>query len=307
MSHRWNDNEFARTGRFRSGGELYGGYSQASRISGRPKATLSRRVVDLEESLGVRLIERGSGALRLTEAGALLHARTRKLLGELVEAGEMVSATPGHPHGRLRISAPVLLADMVLGRLAVGFARAYPEVQLDIKAEDRIADLFADGYDLVIRVNPPPHEQLVGRCVLRDERWLVAAPSISRPIAGDGDAPPVLPAIVRTMPRRGTIWRVHDGKSVSCFVPEPVMRLSSLPMLRDAVMAGAGAGLLPRSIVGHDVAAGRLVNWGVEDGPPTELWALHTSRRLASPKVTAFIKYLAVSLAGVEDFVSGGS
>ena len=284
----------------------HGGYSQASRKTGRPKATLSRRVVDLEESLGVRLIARGSRTLRLTEAGALLHARTRPLLSELAEAGEMVSAVPGHPRGRLSVSAPVLLSDMVLGRIAVGFARAYPEVQLDITAEDRIVDPSADGYDLVIRVNPPSDEQLVGRCVLRDERWLVAAPSIGRPTAHAGDVPPGLPAIVRTMPRRGTIWRIHDGKSTSCFVPEPMMRLSSLPMLRDAVVAGAGSALLPRSLVGHDVAAGRLVFWGVEDGPPTELWALHTSRRLASPKVTAFIRYLAIALAGIEDSVLHG-
>lgn len=276
----------------------YGGYSQASRKTGRPKATLSRRVIDLEESLGVRLIERGSRALRLTEAGASLHARTKPLLSELVEAGEIASATPRHPQGRLNVSAPVLLSDTALGRIAASFVRAYPQVQLEITAEDRIADLSADGYDLIIRVNPSPDEQLVGRCVLRDERWLVAAPTIDRPAELVGERP-VLAAIVRTPPPQGTIWRVRDRTGALRFAPEPVMRLSSLPMLRDAVVAGAGAALLPRSLVGHDVAAGRLVSWGVEDGPPTELWALHTSRRLVSAKVTAFIRHLAAELADV--------
>ncbi len=77
----------------------------------------------------------------------------------------------------------------------------------------------------------------------------------------------------------------------------PVLRLSSLPTLRDAVVAGAGAALLPRSLVGGDVAAGRLACWGWLEGPPTELWALHTSRRLVSPKVTAFVAHVATALS----------
>jgi len=82
----------------------------------------------------------------------------------------------------------------------------------------------------------------------------------------------------------------------------PVLRLSSLPTLRDAVVAGAGAALLPRSLVGGDVAAGRLACWGWLEGPPTELWALYTSKRLVSPKVRAFVAHLADALA-----VQGGT
>lgn len=275
----------------------HGGFGRAARASGRAKATLSRRVSELEASLGARLIERGERSLRLTEAGALLHARTGPLLSEIAEAGAVVGGGLDRPRGRLRVSAPLLLSDTQLGRVAADFARAYPEVELEICAEDRFVDPIEEGFDVIIRVNPKPDERLVGRCVLRDELWLVAPPDLPRPdTSAESDVTPV-PAAVRWTPRPEEAWQVHDGRTRRAFAPVPVLRLSSLPTLRDAVVAGAGAALLPRSLVGGDVAAGRLACWGWLEGPPTELWALHTSRRLVSPKVTAFVAHVATALS----------
>lgn len=274
----------------------HGGFSQASRIAGRPKATLARRVGALETTLGVRLLERSSRGLQLTEAGVRLQARVGPLLAELAQAGEGVG-TEGPPRGRLRVSAPTLLSDNTLGPIAVSFARAYPEVSLEITAENRMAELPADGYDLVIRVDPGPQERLVGRCVLRDERWLVAAPDVPCPAEGAGNPRP-LPVIVSVTAKPGAVWTVFEGDRTLRFFPRVVLRLSSLPMQRAAVLVGGGAALLPRSLVGQDVSAGRLVRWGVESGAPPELWALHTSRRLVDPKVAAFVQHLAAALSG---------
>jgi DNA-binding transcriptional LysR family regulator len=274
----------------------HGGFSQASRTAGRPKATLARRVGELETLLGIRLLERTSRGVQLTEAGLRLQARVGPLLAELAQAGEGVG-TEGPPRGRLRISAPTLLSDYALGPIAVSFARAYPEVSLEITAENRMAELPADGYDLVIRVDPAPQERLVGRCVLRDERWLVAAPSIPRPDKGACVSAPV-PVIVHVPPKAGAVWTVREGDRTLRFSPRVVLRLSSLPMQRAAVLTGGGAALLPRSLVGQDVSAGRLVRWGVDGGAPPELWALHTSRRLVDTKVTAFVQHLTAAFAG---------
>ena len=274
----------------------HGGFSQAARGAGRPKATLARRVGELETTLGVRLLERSSRGLHLTEAGVRLQARVGPLLAELAQAGEGVG-TEGPPRGRLRVSAPTLLSDTALGPIAVSFARAYPEVSLEITAENRIADLPAEGYDLVIRVDPAPQERLVGRCVLRDERWLVAAPSIPVPAEEAGDPPP-LPVIAHAPLKAGAIWTVREGGRTLRFSPRVALRLSSLAMQRAAILAGGGAALLPRSLVGQDVSAGRLDRWGVENGVPPQLWALHTSRRLVDPKVTAFVQHLAAALVG---------
>lgn len=274
----------------------HGGFGRASRVSGRPKATLSRRVSELEASLGTRLIERGTRSLRLTEAGTLLHARTGPLLNEIAEAGAAVAGGLDRPRGRLIVSAPVLLCDTAFGTMAAAFLRAYPEVQLEIRAEDRFVDAVNEGIDVVIRVNPSPDERLVGRCVLRDERWLVAVPDFTKPAADHGGKPRPVPVVMRAPPAAGETWPIHDGAGRVLYAPTMILRLSSLPMVRDAVVAGAGAALLPRSLVQPDVAAGRLSCWGWIEGPPTEVWALHTSRRLVSPKVSAFVSYLADTL-----------
>jgi DNA-binding transcriptional LysR family regulator len=140
----------------------HGGFGRASRVSGRPKATLSRRVTQLELSLGVRLIDRGSHTLRLTEEGRALHERTAGPLSEISEAGEAVALGAAVPRGRLRVSAPVVIAHLAFGRIGARFALAHPEVQLEIVAEDRRVDPIEDGYDLVIRVDPSPEDRLVG-------------------------------------------------------------------------------------------------------------------------------------------------
>src|ERR1700744_1496780 len=100
----------------------HGGFGRASRASGAPKATLSRRIRELEESLGVRLIERGGRVLRLTEGGAILHARTETSLGEIGGALADTRAGLGRPSGRLRVSVPVLFAQNAMGRIAAAFA-----------------------------------------------------------------------------------------------------------------------------------------------------------------------------------------
>jgi DNA-binding transcriptional LysR family regulator len=269
-----------------------GGFGRASRVSGRSKTTLSRRVAELEQSLGVRLIDRGSHNLRLTEEGRALHERTSGPLSEISEASEAVVLGASIPRGRLRVSAPVVIAHVALGRIGARFALAYPEVQLEIVAEDRRVDPVEDGYDLVIRVDPSPDDRLVGRRFLNDERLIVAHPGLPRPEGRppDRDSPLSVKAVLLSTTPPDTTWRLRNGQAADIVLkPEPVLRLSSLLMVRDAVLAGAGAAMLPKLLVADDVAAGRLALWGIQAGAPVELWALQSSRRLVGAKVRAFL------------------
>lgn len=269
-----------------------GGFGAASRKTGRPKATLSRRVIELEESLGVRLLERGGRTLRLTDEGLALFTRTEGLLGEIQEAGEAVSEGRERPRGRLRVSAPVLFSHIVMGRVAAEFSLLYPEVQLEVTAEDRLADLVEEGYDAAIRINPRPDSGLVGRRLLRDRQIAVAAPSQARPPAAD---PRDFPAVVPTSAPAEPLWEIEGWDAP--LAPRPVLRLSSLIMVRDAVRLGAGAAVLPESIVGADLADGRLISWGARIGPPAEIWVLHASRRLTSAKTRAFVDHLGAAFS----------
>ena len=265
----------------------HGGFGRAARLSGRPKATLSRRVAELERSLDLRLFERGARSLKLTEEGRLLHERTAVLLTEIDEVAAVIASGGERPRGRLRISAPLLFSQTAMGRLAAGFALKYPEVRLEVTTEDRPVDMVEEGYDLVIRVNPAPDENLVGRIFLRDRLVVVAGAGVARP-AGDA----AVPAVVRIAGDRTTAWDVTGPAGTARIAIDPVLSLSSLIMVRDAVRMGVGAGRLPISLVSQDLAAGTLVHWGDADAPEIAVWALYPSRRLLSARVSAFLDYL---------------
>ena len=273
----------------------HGGFGRASRASGQPKATLSRRVRDLEKSLGVRLIERGSRTLRLTDEGVALHTRTGSPMGEIAEALQDVKAGLGRPGGRLRVSVPLLFAQTSLGALAAAFLAAYPEVLLEVATDDRFVDLVADEVDVVIRVNPRPDSELVGRCFLRNRLMLVAPPSLPQPPAdAQPDRPDRCPAVMRTGAPHDEMWHVIDEATglERVFHPQAVLRLASPLSVRDAVLGGAGAAMIPRTIAVNALASGRLVSWGLSNAPATEVWVLHASHRLVSPKVSAFVTFV---------------
>jgi DNA-binding transcriptional LysR family regulator len=265
----------------------HGGFGRAARAAARPKATLSRRVAELEASLNLRLVERGGRILKLTEEGRALYERTSALLTDLDETAAAIASGGHRPRGRLRISAPLLFSQTAMGKLAAQFARRYPEVRLEVTTEDRAVDMVEEGFDLVIRVNPAADENLVGRAFLRDRLVVVASPEVERP-AGQS----AVPAIVRGPIGATETWQVTSSSGTSRIAAEPVLSLSSMIMLRDAVRAGAGVARLPISLVGQDIASGRLRHWGDVEGSEIALWALYPSRRLLSARVSAFLDLL---------------
>ena len=267
----------------------HGGFGRASRESGRPKATLSRRVADLESGLNLRLFERGARALKLTEEGRALFEKTSVLLVELDEATAAISAGGDEPRGRLRVSAPLLFSQAAMGKLAAQFAMKHRAIRLEVTTEDRAVDMVEEGYDLVIRVNPDPDESLVGRIFLRDRIVMVANPELHRPA---GQVP--IPVVVRggTTGEQTAVWELTEKGKKKRLTVQPVLSLSSLFMVRDAVRANVGAARLPLSLVAHDLAAGTLVQWGDVAGPEVALWALYPSRRLLSARVSAFLNFL---------------
>jgi DNA-binding transcriptional LysR family regulator len=264
----------------------HGGFGKAARAAARPKATLSRRVAELEASLDVRLFERGARTLKLTEEGRALFERTAVLLTELDETAAAISSRGHTPRGRLRISAPLLFSQTAMGKIAAGFAKKFPEVRLEVTTEDRAVDMVEEAYDLVIRVNPAPDDSLVGRVFLHDRLVIVASPELAR----TDDAP--VPAVVRGAIGQVETWRAATPSGETAIIVDPVLGLSSLVMVRDAVRAGVGVGRLPLSLVSHDMHAGTLVHWGDVEGPDTTLWALYPTRRLLSARVSAFLDHL---------------
>ncbi|WP_019998688.1 LysR family transcriptional regulator [Aureimonas ureilytica] len=265
----------------------HGGFGKAARAAARPKATLSRRVAELEAALSLRLFERGRRDLKLTEEGRALFERAGSLLTELEETTAAIASGGEAVRGRLRISAPLLFSQTAMGRLAVAFALRHPAVRLEVTTDDRPVDMIEERYDLAIRVNPAPDDALVGRAFLHDRLVTVASPALARPSHDD-----TLPVVLRGSGDPNAIWELEIAEGQMHVAVDPVMRLSSLVMVRDAVRAGVGAARLPVSLVSGDLAGGRLVGWGEVPGSEITLWALYPSRRLLSARVSAFLDLL---------------
>lgn len=263
----------------------HGGFGKAARAARRPKATLSRCVAELEGSLDLRLFERGRRDLKLTEEGRALFERAGALLSELEETAAAIASGGERVRGRLRISVPLLFGQVAMGRLAAEFVRHYPEVRLEVTTDDRAVDMIEEGYDLVIRVDPAADETLVGRPFLHDRLVVVAAADLPRPAGG------AVPAVVRG-DDAAPVWKVAGTGGPVELAIGPVLRLSSMVMIRDAVRAGGGAARLPLSLVCRDIADGRLAHWGDVAGSDIALWALYPSRRLLNARVAAFLEFL---------------
>lgn len=267
----------------------HGGVGRAARITGRPKATLSRRIRQLEDTLGVRLFERGGHALHLTGEGRELQEQTQSLLEHIDEVGDTLRQRVSTPRGRLRISAPVLFGQRGLGRIAADYVLAYPEVQLEVVTEDRFVHPVDDDFDLIIRANPDPSTDLSGRCFLRDAQVVVAAPSLPRPTK---QREAVVPVIALPRSPGNASWQLGRARSVLTVATRTVLRLSSMAMIHDAVLAGVGAAAMPRSLVQVDIDTGRLLDWGTLTARQIEVWALYPSRRHVSARVSAFVNLL---------------
>lgn len=263
----------------------HGGFGKAARAARRPKATLSRRVAELEAALDVRLFERGKRDLKLTEEGRALAERAGALLTELDETIAAIASGGGKVQGRLRISAPLLFSQLAMGRLAAAFAITYPDVRLEVTTEDRPVDMIEEGYDLVIRVDPAADEALIGRPFLHDRLVVVASPDLAR-------SQETIVAAVTRVGDSSHHWSIEGPDGPIMIAVDPVLRLSSLVMIRDAVRAGAGVARLPLSLVSRDIEGGRLARWGDVTGSEVTLWALYPSRRLLTARVSAFLDLL---------------
>ncbi len=272
----------------------HGGLNAASRASGVPKATLSRQVRALEEALGTRLLERGGRQLGLTEEGRLLFERAAPLVAELDTLHETISGRGETPSGRLRISVPALFAQTAMGAIAATFVARHPEVTLDIEISDSFVDPVRDGYDMVIRVNPSPNSDLVGKCFLKTDMVLAAPPGMRRPEKSGARTPAVILSAQAAMRE----WTVVGPTGELRIVPDSVMTCSSMMIVHEAARSGAGAALLPRWLIEEDLARGRLNLWGVAPNRQIEAWVLHTSSRLTSLKVRLFVDLLVESYAG---------
>ncbi|KKB13270.1 LysR family transcriptional regulator [Devosia geojensis] len=272
-----------------------GGFSAAARQHGRSKALLSKYVTDLEDYLGVRLMNRTTRKLSLTEAGEAYYREASALLAQLDDLDASISEQTSEPRGLLRISAPRNFGEEPLAPAIFAYLKKYPKVSLDLRLEDRYVDLVDEGIDVALRISTLPDSSLIARKIADMHLVIAGAPALisERGRPEHPEALRNLPCIVDTNMQGQANWRfVEDGKTISIPVTGQV-RVNSPLAARSAAVAGLGFAALPSYLADPVVAAGALVPVLTEYVPTGQtLQAVYPHRRHLAGKVRALIDHL---------------
>ena len=238
-------------------------FSEAARRLSMPTSTVSRRVADLEAQLGVRLLERSTRNLRLTDVGSevLEHAQRTAELGDAVE--NIVSNVASNVSGTLRLSAPPSISDSLVVPLVSEFQACYPNVRVSIFVTERYVDHIAEGIDLAFRRGMLADSTLIARRILTYRHQLVASPAYLKK-----HKPPRTPQdllrhrlLAFSYWKPGNSWTLAhtNGKDKETLTFDPHLSMNDYVGLAHALLAGAGIGELPPIVQPQLVRNGRLV------------------------------------------------
>ena len=276
-------------------------FSEAARRLGMPVSTVSRRVADLEDQLGVRLLDRSTRNLRLTELGAevLEHALRSAEASEAVH--NLVSNRQSTVSGILRLSAPPSISDTLVTPLVTAFQASYPDVRVHILIAERFVDHIADGVDIVFRLGALKDSSLVARRMLTYRHQLVASPSYLK----NCRAPEVPQDLLGHRLLAFSYWKPEstwtfvnvDGKSEETITFQPYLSMNDFTGLTPALLAGGGIGDLPPVVQPELLRDGRLIevmpNWRFRT---LDLALVHLGNRHMARPVRLF-KEFAVQMA----------
>ncbi len=274
-----------------------GSFTSAAARLDLSKSVVSKHVTRLEEQLGARLLNRTTRRLSLTEAGRALYERSRKGLTEIEEATSEVSRLQDVPRGTLKINAPMSFGILHLAPALPELLRRYPELTVDMSLDDRQVDVIEEGFDVSVRIAELPDSSLVARRIAPCRHVIVAAPSyLAR--RGTPQAPEELRdhnIVTYRYQNSAREWhfRASDGKTTSVAVAGSLAMNNSLA-LRAALLEGVGITRTPTFVVGNDIREGRLVALLKDYEPPeVAIFLVYPQRRHQSPKVRAFVDFIA--------------
>ncbi|WP_417770003.1 LysR family transcriptional regulator [Stappia sp.] len=277
-----------------------GAFAAAARKLRLSPAAVSKNVGELEAHLGVRLLNRTTRRMSLTEAGARYYQQVSRILDDLEDADGSMQPLAHRPSGLLRVSAPMSLSLVRFSGAVIRFMEAYPDLSLDLNLDDRRIDIVKEGYDLAIRGSDRLEDSsLVARRIMSLRHVVCAAPAYF-----DANGRPETPmdlsrhdCVQFSLSGHASEWQfTRDGDTQKVQVTGRYKVTSSLA-IRDALRAGFGVSLIPRLYVQDDIAAGRLETV-LDDWDPvvTQVYAVYPSRRYLLPKVRAFVDFLAEDL-----------
>lgn len=273
-----------------------GSFSRAAREFAITQPTVTKMVASIEERLKVRLLNRNTRGVSVTESGALYYEKCKIIVRESDEAENIVRLRQTQAQGLLRIGTSVAFGRRVITPLALEFMAKHPQVQLDLSFEDRYTDLVANGIDLAIRMGKLADSSLGARFLGVNPWLMVAAPKYLRKHGTPKQAMDLSqhPALIYSSVLGDDVWRLTTPKGDTVTVPVAGrLRSNNLSAVLAAARNGFGIAAMPRYVASDSLQSGHLVE--VLKGhalPEQEIHAVFPSPKLVPGKVLAFIAFM---------------
>lgn len=274
-----------------------GSFTGAARHLGLPKSTVSRKITQLEERLGIRLIQRTTRSLRLTDTGNAYYNHCARIMGEIEEANIAVTHMQSTPTGTLRITAPVLFGSTVLAGLIADYCDQHPQVTVDMALSDQKLDLVQDGIDVAFRVGTLEDSSLIGRHLGDVRSLLCASPGYIKK-HGEIHHPDTLCEHNLMTLTQWPSWQLcGPGGQTHNHNVQPRVQVNDFASLHTLALSGSGVVPLPSIIAAPAIRSGKLVQvlpeWPFEASP---IHALYPSNRHLSAKVRSFVEFVIESV-----------
>ncbi|MDP2816975.1 MAG: LysR family transcriptional regulator [Polaromonas sp.] len=273
-----------------------GSFSKAAREFSTTQPTVSKQIAATEERLNVRLLNRNTRGVSLTESGALYYEKCKIIVRETEEADNVVRLRQNQAQGMLRIGTSVAFGRRVIVPLALDFMKRHPQVQLDLSFEDRYTDLVSQGLDVAVRMGKLADSSLGARYLGVNPWVMVAAPRYlkkygtpKKPRDLSGHA-----ALIYSSVLGDDVWRLISAKGEAVTVPVAGrLRSNNLSAVLAAARNGLGIAAMPRYVAADSLVSGQVLEVLADHSlPEQEIHAVFPSPKLVPGKVQAFVAYL---------------
>ncbi|HSD88258.1 MAG TPA: LysR family transcriptional regulator [Kofleriaceae bacterium] len=276
-------------------------FTGAADALGLSKSTVSRKLAQLEERLGVRLVQRTTRKLALTEIGEAYYERCSRIVADVAAAEQLVTDMQATPRGRLRVTATNDFSTRFLGEIVADFLAQHPDINVELEATDRVVDLIDEGFDLAVRFGQMPESTLIARKLCTLHLILVASPAYLE----NRGTPKTIEEldehdhVLFTPASRNQTWTlVHNGSEQTYEFGRPARLASNnYGAVVDVARAGGGIASISEFMVADEIKRGSLVHilpeWKTR---ATEVHAVYPARQNVPPRLTLFLDHLAKAL-----------
>lgn len=277
-----------------------GSFTAAAQEAGLPKSSVSQRISQLEQQVGLRLLNRTTRKINLTFAGERYLVHCREMLDASERAEYALQRLRDNPSGRLRITCPAGIGATLLARMNTQFQRSFPDVVLEVSISDEVVDLVDAGYDVALRTGKPQDSSLIGRMIGHSPRILAASSEylLSHPAI---EHPSQLAEHQCIVHRAWNEWVLQKGEAFyRCDLPR-LHTTDNLLYARECAQLGAGITLLPLFLMEEPLTTGVLQTVLADWEPQgNELYLVYPSRKLNSPALDCYIDF-AMRYAAIKD------